>query len=111
MDVAWPDPDPDGWPTGSASAEVEAHVDTLIADTGRFGTTYAVLVIQGGRVLVERYGGAIPHFDRPDEPVGPTTLSIARREPSGSSPSFERFMRRTKTASSPEMNVGTPHTL
>jgi CubicO group peptidase (beta-lactamase class C family) len=75
--VPWPTPDPDGWPTGSAPPETEAVVDELIADTAQFGTTYAVLVIRGGTLLVERYGGEIPHFDRPAEPVGPTTQLLS----------------------------------
>lgn len=76
-DVPWPVADPDGWPTGECPRAVSALVDELSADTNRFGTTYAVLVIQGGRLLVERYGGEIPHFDRPAEPVGPTTQLLS----------------------------------
>jgi CubicO group peptidase (beta-lactamase class C family) len=72
-DVPWPTPDPDGWPTGSTSPALDKLVDELIADEDRYGVTYAVLVIRGGRVLLERYGGALPHFDRPPEPVTPTT--------------------------------------
>jgi CubicO group peptidase (beta-lactamase class C family) len=56
---------------------VDKLVDDLIVDTDRYGTTYAVLVIQGGRLLVERYGGEIPHFDGPAEPVGPTTQLLS----------------------------------
>ena len=36
-----------------------------------------MLVIQRGELLVERYGGEIPHFDRPPEPVGPTTQLLS----------------------------------
>jgi len=75
--VPWPARDPDGWPTGPTFPELDAHVDALVADTDRYGTTYAVLVIRGGRVLLERYGGAIPHWDRDDEPVGPTTQLLS----------------------------------
>jgi CubicO group peptidase (beta-lactamase class C family) len=32
-----------------------------------------VVVVREGRLLLERYGGALPHFDRPPEPVTPTT--------------------------------------
>ena len=45
----------------------------MFADEERYGTTYAVVVVQGGRLLLERYGGALPHFDRPPEPVEPHT--------------------------------------
>jgi CubicO group peptidase (beta-lactamase class C family) len=71
--VSWPAPDPDGWPVGSSDAELDKLVDDLIADEDRYGTTYAVLVIREGKLLLERYGGALPHFDRPPEPVTPTT--------------------------------------
>lgn len=75
--MPWPTTDPDGWPTGDAIPAIDALVDDLMADTETYGTTYAVLVIQHGRLLVERYGGAIPHFDRPPEPVGPTTQLLS----------------------------------
>src|SRR5262249_38717806 len=71
--VSWPAPDPDGWPVGSSDAELDKLVDDLIADEDRYGTTYAVLVIREGKLLLERSGGALPHFDGPPEPVTPTT--------------------------------------
>ena len=40
-----------------------------LTDVDTYGTTYAVAVVQGGRLLLERYGGELPHFDRPPEPV------------------------------------------
>jgi CubicO group peptidase (beta-lactamase class C family) len=72
-DVPWPTPDPDGWPLGGRSHTLDKLVDELIADEDQYGTTYAVLVIRDGRILLERYGGALPHFDRPPETVTPTT--------------------------------------
>ena len=75
--VSWPTPDPDGWPTGDAPPSVDKLVDELIAETDQYGTTYAVLVIHGGRLVVERYGGEIPHFDGPAEPVVPTTQLLS----------------------------------
>jgi CubicO group peptidase (beta-lactamase class C family) len=68
-DVPWPTPDPAGWPAGSASSAVESLVDAIFGDTARYGDTYAVVVVQGGRLLTERYGGALPHFDQPPTPV------------------------------------------
>jgi CubicO group peptidase (beta-lactamase class C family) len=56
---------------------VEQLADELIRDTAHYGTTYAVLVIQDGRLLLERYGSEIPHFDRPPEPVGATTQLLS----------------------------------
>ncbi len=58
---------------GSTSSALDKLVDDLIADEDRYGTTYAVLVIRDGRLRLERYGGALPHFDRPPEAVTPTT--------------------------------------
>src|ERR1700750_2536865 len=72
-DVPWPGPDPGGWANGPSTGGLAALVDELYDDTERYGTTYAALVIHQGRLLVERYGGALPHFDRPPEPVTPTT--------------------------------------
>lgn len=68
-DVPWPAPDPDGWPTGPAPAPVVALVDAMFVDEDRFGDTYGVVVVQGGRLLTERYGGELPHFDQPPTPV------------------------------------------
>jgi CubicO group peptidase (beta-lactamase class C family) len=48
-------------------------VDEVFGDEDRYGTTYAVVVVQGGELVLERYGGALPHFDRPPEPVEPAT--------------------------------------
>jgi len=76
-DVPWPTPDPGGWPLGSSNADVDKLVDELVSNTDRFGTTYAVLVIHHGRLLLERYGGAIPHWDREAEPVTATTQLLS----------------------------------
>ena len=61
------------WPTGEPPVGLDSVVDEVFSDEERYGTTYAVLVVQGGRLLLERYGGALPHFDRPPEPVEPST--------------------------------------
>ena len=44
-------------------------VDEVFDDENMYGTTYASLVVQGGEILAERYGGALPHFVGEDEPV------------------------------------------
>jgi len=67
--VPWPAADPDGWPEGPSSSSIDALVDELFADTDRYGTTYAALVIHEGRLLAERYGGSLPRFDGPPERV------------------------------------------
>jgi CubicO group peptidase (beta-lactamase class C family) len=71
--VPWPAPDPDGWPVGDTVPAVEALADELTADEDRFGVTYALVVVRGGRLVLERYGGALPSFDHPPTPVTPVT--------------------------------------
>ena len=70
--VPWPTAD---WPTGPVpdGVDLEALVERLVTDEATYGTTYAVVVVQGGRLLLERYGGALPHWDGPDEPVSVDT--------------------------------------
>lgn len=48
-------------------------VADMLADSDRFGTTYAAAVLRRGEVVAEGYGGELPHADRPAEPVGPET--------------------------------------
>src|SRR3954463_4199146 len=57
--------------------DAAALVDGLFADESRYGITYASLIVQRGTVLAERYGGALAHFDGPDEPVGPDTKLLS----------------------------------
>jgi CubicO group peptidase (beta-lactamase class C family) len=65
--VAWPTT---RWPRGTHPRhdELEATVDEMFA-LEELATTNAVVVIQGGRVLVERYGGVREFFDREPEPI------------------------------------------
>lgn len=71
--VPWPAPGFDGWPTGEAPAGVAELVDEVFGDFDRYGDTYAVAVVQGGRLLHERYGGALPSFVHEPTPVEPAT--------------------------------------
>lgn len=71
--VPWPAPGHDGWPTGAAEEATIALVDELFADPERFGDTYAVAIVQGGRLTHKRYGGALPSFEHEPTPVEPTT--------------------------------------
>src|SRR5579885_1235714 len=48
-------------------------VDAAFDEGGPLATTYAVVIVQGGAVVAERYGGALPSFDHPPTPVEPTT--------------------------------------
>lgn len=63
-DVPWPTQE---WPTGEASDALREVVDSGFDPA--LDETYAVVVVRAGRLVVERYGGALPHFDRPAEPV------------------------------------------
>ncbi len=71
-DVPWPTAT---WPTGPvpAGVDLEPLVEAMFADTSRYETTYAVVVVHRGRLVAERYGNALEHWDRPHEPVGPDT--------------------------------------
>ena len=68
--VPWPTA---GWPTGEPPADVAgplaALLDDITTDSDRYGTTYAVAVVHRGRLLAQRYGGQLEHWDRPDELV------------------------------------------
>jgi CubicO group peptidase (beta-lactamase class C family) len=71
-DVPWPG---DDWPTGVLPDRVDVAplVDEMIDDTGRFGKTYAVVIVHQGRVVLERYHGAFEHADRPPDVITATT--------------------------------------
>ena len=75
--VPWPT---DEWPRAEAPPATPTRwlpCDDLVGDTDRYGTTYAVAVVQRGRLLAERYGGELEHWDRPNEPVEPTTRLLS----------------------------------
>jgi CubicO group peptidase (beta-lactamase class C family) len=65
--VAWPTHE---WPRGVHAHQVELDgvVDEMFSDAN-LAETNAVVVVQGGRVLCERYGGEQFYFDRPAEPI------------------------------------------
>jgi CubicO group peptidase (beta-lactamase class C family) len=53
--------------------ELGALLDEAFDDDGPLAVTYAVLVVRGGRVVAERYHGALEHFDRDPTPVTAVT--------------------------------------
>ncbi|MGA7836140.1 MAG: serine hydrolase [Acidimicrobiales bacterium] len=65
--VEWPTAE---WPRGvhPRQSELESVVDEMFTND-ELAITNAVVVIQGGRVIVERYGGVREYFDRPAEPI------------------------------------------
>ena len=66
--VPWPTEE---WPRGELPAGVDLGplLDEAFDDESPIALTYAVLVVQGGRVVTERYHGALEHFDRAPTPV------------------------------------------
>ena len=72
--VPWPAED---WPAGGLEPRVEKVLAPLLEeafdDASAIATTYAVVIVQHGRIVYERYHGALEHFDRPPTPVDATT--------------------------------------
>ena len=68
----WPAPD---WTEGPIPNGVDLAplLDAAFDAEGPLSFTYAVVVIHRGRLVAERYSGAIEHWDHEDEPVGPDT--------------------------------------
>ena len=65
----WPTED---WPDGRAPAAASTWrplLDEVFDDDGPLAQTFAVVVVHRGRMVVERYQGALEHFDRPPTPV------------------------------------------
>ncbi len=67
--VDWPT---EGWPEGVLPPGVDLAplLDEAFDDDGPLAQTFAVVVVHGGRVVAERYQGALEHLDRP-----PTTVT------------------------------------
>jgi CubicO group peptidase (beta-lactamase class C family) len=63
------------WPGGHGAAVERAArlIDELFTQPERYGTTYGALIVRSGCILAERYGGSLPHWDRPETPVEPDT--------------------------------------
>jgi CubicO group peptidase (beta-lactamase class C family) len=78
-----PQPSNVTWPTVMWSRGTNANqqtldtvVDEMFSDAN-LAVTNAVIVIQGGRVLVERYAGEREFFDRPAEPITDTSALLS----------------------------------
>ncbi len=74
--VPWPT---EAWPEGEVpdGVELKPLLDRVFDDSGPLATTYAVVVIHRGRLVVERYAGQLEHFDRPAEPVTAETRLLS----------------------------------
>jgi CubicO group peptidase (beta-lactamase class C family) len=69
-DVPWPT---DRWPTGEPPPALLPLLDQAFDPPSLLGTTNAVAVVHHGRLVAQRYGGALPRFDGPPQPVTPDT--------------------------------------
>jgi CubicO group peptidase (beta-lactamase class C family) len=76
--VRWPtDEWPLGEPVDAVADALAGLLDEITTDTPRYGTTFAVAVVHRGRLVAERYGGRLEHWERPHEPVEPTTRLLS----------------------------------
>ena len=66
--LAWPAAD---WETGPlpSGVDLDPLLDEAFDPDGELRETQAVVVICGGRLVAERYGGSLPSFDQPPAPV------------------------------------------
>ena len=67
--VAWPT---EQWPHGEAIGALDVLVEAAFEDPA-LEDTYAVVIVQGGRLLAERYAGALPSFTHAPTPVTEAT--------------------------------------
>ena len=76
--VPWPTAEwPEGDPPPTVADQLGQLVDAMFTDVERYETTYAVLVAHHGRIVAERYGGELEHWDRPNEPVHRDTTLLS----------------------------------
>lgn len=75
-DVAWPTT---RWPTGGLphGVDLDRLLDAAFDPEGPLHDSYAVVVVHGGRLVAERYGGSLPRFDGPGRPVTPDAALLS----------------------------------
>jgi CubicO group peptidase (beta-lactamase class C family) len=83
-DVSWPTVSwPEGKPPTTVSRALDALLDEAFDPDGPMAKTYAVVVVSGGRLVSERYGGTDPRSgnlvtgDPGSVPVGPDTTLLS----------------------------------
>jgi CubicO group peptidase (beta-lactamase class C family) len=66
--VPWPTA---AWPVGDLpdGVDLDELVDSAFDPGGPLRQTYAMVVVHRGRLVFERYDGAIPQWDKPGKPV------------------------------------------
>jgi len=67
------------WPTGTGPGVpgLDGLLDRAFDPSGPLRDTYAVVVVRGGRLVHERYGGTLPRFEGPGKPVHPKTALLS----------------------------------
>jgi CubicO group peptidase (beta-lactamase class C family) len=76
-DVAWPTASwPEGRPPAAVSTALDQLLDEAFGTSGALAETYAVVVISGGRLVAERYGGLDPRSFGATA-VGPETTLLS----------------------------------
>ena len=75
LDVAWPT---NSWPRGEVSNQdaLNKVVDEMFKSEN-LKETNAVVVVKGGKVVAERYGGETFYFDKPAEPITASSQLIS----------------------------------
>lgn len=66
--VPWPTAH---WPEGEVpdGVELDSLLEEAFDPAGPLQQTYAVVIVQAGRLVFERYDGKIPQWDKPGKPV------------------------------------------
>jgi len=66
--VPWPTEE---WPEGPLpdGVRIGPLLERTFDDAGPLAVTYAVVVVHQGKLVAERYGGQLEHFDRPPDAV------------------------------------------
>ena len=69
-ELSWPIGD---WPRGEASVDLGALLERALDPDGPLATSYAVVIVEGGRIVAEVYNGALGSFVDEPRPVEAST--------------------------------------